>query len=146
MFGFFKKNLKKEHNHFPELRDQVNIEVGESVYGEDFPPYIICSSGWWENKNIYTDLAYFPHCDGDEIVDHITNFVHQHHCEIADRDDISAIFIKFRKAVPFRSITTDATFIDVANNEEMRENLKVTLDNFFGSDMYGQNVIIRIPG
>ena len=143
MFGFFKK---KEHNPFPELRDKVNIEVGESVYGEDFPPYIIYSSGWWENKNVYTDLAHMPHCDGDEIVDHITNFVHQHHCEIADRDDISAIFIKLRKAVPFRSITTDATFIDIANDEEMRRNVKEVLVSFFGSDMYGQNVIIRIPG
>lgn len=143
MFGFFKK---KEHNHFPELRDKVNIDVGKSVYGEDFPPYIIYSSGWWANKNVYTDIAYMPHCDGDEIVDHITNFVHHHHCEIANRDDISAIFIKFRKSVHPREITTDTTFIDIVNDEEMRENLKVTLDNFFGSDMYGQDVIIRIPG
>lgn len=142
MFGFF----KKKHNCFPAPRDQVNIEVGESVYGEDFPPYIIYSSGWWENKNVYTSLAHMPHCDGDEIVDHITHFVHQHHCEIADRDDISAIFIKFRKSVPLRRITTDTAFIDIANDGEMRKNLKVILDNFFFYDMYGKNAIIRIPG
>lgn len=145
MFGFFKKKNKK-HNPFPELRDKVNIEVGESVYGEDFPPYIIYSSGWWANKNVYTDIAYMPHCDGDEIVDHITNFVHQHHCEIADRDDISAIFIEFRKRVPIGTIPADPTFIDIVNDEEMRENLKVTLDNFFIYNMYGKNAIIRIPG
>lgn len=144
MFGFFKK--KKEHNPFPELRDRVNIEVGESVYGEDFPPYIIYSSGWWANKNVYTDIAYMPHCDGDEIVDHITNFVHQHHCEIADRDDISAIFIEFRKRIPIGTIPADPTFIDIVNDGEMRRNVKEVLVSFFGSDIYGKNAIIRIPG